>query len=69
MSGATTPRTVRETVAGLDGHERSRQTLRRVNRSADSALVRADGYPPQAERFARHGYDRAALLSGERAAY
>ena len=26
-------------------------------------LIRADGYPPHAERFARAGYDLARLLS------
>lgn len=31
----------------------------------EARLVRADGYPPHAERFARAGYDVAALLAGE----
>ncbi len=30
----------------------------------DGVLVRADGYPPHPERFARHGYDLTALLTG-----
>ena len=28
----------------------------------DGRLVRADGYPPHRDRFARAGYDVAALL-------
>ena len=31
----------------------------------EGRLVRADGYPPHADRFARAGHDVAALLSGE----
>lgn len=34
----------------------------------DARLVRADGYPPHADRFARAGYDLAALLGAEPAA-
>jgi pilus assembly protein CpaF len=32
-----------------------------------SGLSRADGYPPHPDRFARHGYDVADLLSGRAA--
>ena len=32
----------------------------------DGFLVRADGYPPHPERFARHGIDLPALLAGVR---
>jgi pilus assembly protein CpaF len=30
----------------------------------EDRLVRASGFPPHAERFARHGTDVAALLAG-----
>lgn len=32
--------------------------------SRDGRLVRAEGYPPHAERFDRHGFDLPSLLAG-----
>jgi pilus assembly protein CpaF len=32
--------------------------------SRDGRLVRAEGYPPHAERFERHGFDLPGLLVG-----
>jgi pilus assembly protein CpaF len=32
--------------------------------TADGSLVRAQGFPPHPDRFARHGYDLPALLAG-----
>ena len=34
--------------------------------SRDGRLVRAEGYPPHAERFERHGFDLPGLLAGGR---
>ena len=35
-----------------------------VRRAEDLALVRADGFPPHPERFARAGYELSALMAG-----
>ncbi|SBW20395.1 type II secretion system protein E [Candidatus Protofrankia californiensis] len=37
--------------------------IAQIYRSHGNVLVRADGYPPHAERFARAGYDLPALLA------
>ena len=63
----------------VDGHRRVREIVALPGRAEngvvetadvfttrDGALVRADGYPPHADRFAAHGYDLAALLGGGR---
>src|SRR3712207_2505561 len=40
------------------------ETAEVFGRRAGSVLARADGYPPHRERYARAGYDLAALLAG-----
>jgi pilus assembly protein CpaF len=60
-------RTVREIVALPGRVENGVVETADIFTTRDGTLVRADGYPPHAERFARHGYDLAALLSGDRA--
>ncbi len=59
-------RTVREIVALPGRVENGVVETADLFTTRDGALVRADGYPPHAERFALHGYDLAGLLSGER---
>ena len=60
-------RSVREIVALPGRVENGVVETADIFTTRDGALVRAEGYPPHADRFARHGYDLAALLGGGRA--
>lgn len=57
-------RLVREIVAVPGRVEQGIVETADVFHSRDGHLVRADGYPPHPERFARSGIDLAALLRG-----
>lgn len=57
-------RLVREIVAVPGRVEQGIVETADVFHARDGHLVRADGYPPHAERFARSGTDLAALLRG-----
>jgi pilus assembly protein CpaF len=53
-------------IAALSGRcERDVVEVSQVFRTHGSELVRADGFPPHADRFLSHGYDPAELLAGE----
>ncbi|MQA05301.1 MAG: hypothetical protein GEV07_22115 [Streptosporangiales bacterium] len=59
-------RHVREVVAVTGRVEGDVVETADVFVSSDGRLVRADGFPPHPQRFARMGYDLQALLAGER---
>src|SRR4051812_3691463 len=59
-------RRVREIVAPPRRVEGGGVETADVFASRDGRLVRADGFPPHAERFARAGIDLPALLGGAR---
>lgn len=62
LAGDSTGRQVRE-IAALPGRvEGGVVEVAGVFRHDGEALVRAGGFPPHADRFARHGFDLAALL-------
>lgn len=61
---ATGARRVREIAAVPGRVEAGVVEVEEVFVRRGGRLVRADGYPPQAERFARAGHDLAALLGG-----
>ena len=53
-------------IAALSGRcERDVVEVSQVFRTEGSELIRADGFPPHADRFRSHGYDLAGLLAGE----
>ncbi len=59
-------RRVREIVALPGRVEGGVVEIADIFTSRDDELVRADGYPPHADRFVRHGIDLPALLSDRR---
>ncbi|SDO18069.1 pilus assembly protein CpaF [Nakamurella panacisegetis] len=59
-------RRVREIVALPGRVESGVVEIADIFTSRGNELVRADGYPPHADRFVRHGIDLPALLSGAR---
>ena len=61
-------RSVREIVALPGRVESGIVETADIFTTRDGFLVRADGFPPHPERFARHGIDLAGLLSASRTA-
>jgi pilus assembly protein CpaF len=59
-------RRVREVLAVTGRTEGGVVETAEVFTTRDGALVRATGWPPHRDRFARAGFDLAALLAGER---
>ncbi len=59
-------RRVREVVAVPGRVEGDVVETAQIFRSDGDALVRADGYPPHADRFARAGFDLARVLAAPR---
>jgi pilus assembly protein CpaF len=59
-------RSVREIVALPGRVENGVVETADIFTTREGQLVRADGYPPHPDRFARHGHDLAALLAGDR---
>ena len=59
-------RRVREIIALPKRVENGVVEIANIFASRGPDLVRADGYPPHADRFVRHGIDLPALLNGRR---
>ena len=57
-------RRVREIVALPGRVESGVVEIADIFTTSDGRLVRAQGFPPHPERFARHGYDLPTLLAG-----